>query len=79
MAATTAATAAAKATFNEPSLHEQIMQLRAVDNWTNLGFLAFEYLCIAGVSAATIGFCEHRAAWGWPGAGTYRSVWSRWC
>ena len=50
--------------FNEVVLHEQIMRLRAVNNVTNLTFLANEYLCIAAVMGGTIVFCEYRGAWG---------------
>jgi fatty acid desaturase len=49
--------------FNESALHEQIMRLRAVNNVTNLAFLAFEYLCIAAVIGGAIVFCEYRGAW----------------
>src|SRR5687767_6785569 len=50
--------------FNESALHEQIMRQRAVNNVTNLAFLAFEYLCIAAVIGGAIVFCEYRGAWG---------------
>jgi fatty acid desaturase len=50
--------------FGEPSLHREIMELRQVDNWTNLAFITFEYLCVLGVISAAVGFCELRAGWG---------------
>ncbi|MBV8318194.1 MAG: fatty acid desaturase [Planctomycetaceae bacterium] len=40
------------------------MRLRDVDNVTNLGYLAWEYLCLAGVLAGAVGFCEYRGSWG---------------
>lgn len=55
-------------TFNDAHLLEQILRLRVVDNVTNLGYLAREYLGIAAVIAAAIGFAENRAAWGLPWA-----------
>jgi fatty acid desaturase len=51
-------------TFEHPGLQRGIMRLRQVDNVTNLGYLAFEYLCLAAVIAAAIGFGQSRAAWG---------------
>jgi fatty acid desaturase len=53
--------------FNEPALDEQIRRIRAVDNLTNLKYVAFEYLCLAAVLGGTIGFRESRKAWelGW--------------
>ncbi|WP_422928524.1 fatty acid desaturase family protein [Singulisphaera sp. PoT] len=56
--------AARRPAFNAPELQEEIMRLRAVDNWTNLGYLASEYLCIAAVMASAIVFSEFRASWG---------------
>jgi fatty acid desaturase len=50
--------------FNDPALREHLMKMRAVDNVTNLGYVAFEYLCLAAVLGGTIAFCESRAAWG---------------
>jgi fatty acid desaturase len=58
----------ARPRFNEPSLHAEIMRLRVVDNVTNLGYLAWEYVCLAAVIGGAIGFCEHRQAWGLPWA-----------
>lgn len=51
-------------TFNEPALAAEIMRLRAVDNVTNLAYLAMEYLCLAAVIGGTILFCEYRGTWG---------------
>lgn len=50
--------------FGEPTLRREIMDLRQVDNLTNVGFIALEYLCLFCVLAGTIGFCEYRASWG---------------
>jgi fatty acid desaturase len=55
---------ASKPAFNDPGLHAQIMRLRAVDNVTNLGYLAREYLGIGAVLVGAIAFCESRASWG---------------
>jgi fatty acid desaturase len=58
-----------RARFNDPDLNSAIMQLRVVDQVTNLGFLAFEYTCLAGVIGATAWFRYWRSAaahsWGW--------------
>ena len=55
--------------FNAPELRAEIARLREVDNLTNLGYLAFEYLCLASVIGATAAFAENRGslgiAWGW--------------
>ena len=56
--------AATRPGFGDPTLRREIMDLRQVDNLTNLGFIAFEYLCLFFVLAGTIGFCEYRALWG---------------
>ena len=61
-----------------PALHDQIMRLRAVDNVTNLAFLAGEYLCLAAVMGGAITFCEHGGPGGWPGLGRPRVAWP-WC
>src|SRR5487761_2349926 len=50
--------------FGEPTLRREIMDLRQVDNLTNVGFIAIEYFCLFCVLAGTIGFCEYRASWG---------------
>ena len=44
----------------------QIMRLRAVDNHTNLAFLAFEYLSLAVVIGGAVVFAEYRQSWGLP-------------
>ncbi len=51
-------------TFEDPALQRQIMQLRQVDNITNLGYLAFEYLCLAVVIGGAVVFAEYRQSWG---------------
>ncbi len=42
----------------------KIKRLRVIDNFTNLAFLANEYLCLAAVIGGTILFCEYRGSWG---------------
>jgi fatty acid desaturase len=55
--------------FNDARLNEEIMRLRVIDHVTNLGFLAIEYLCLAGVIGGTVWFRSWRSAgghpWGW--------------
>ena len=48
----------ARPKFNAADFNDEIMQLRAVDNVTNLGFLAFEYACIAVVIGGAVAFRE---------------------
>ena len=48
---------------SETALHHEIMRLRQVDNHTNLGFLALEYLCMALVAGVAIVFAEYRESW----------------
>ena len=50
--------------FDAPGLDAQVRTLREVDNVTNLGYLALEYLCIAATIAGAVGFAEWRAGWG---------------
>ena len=57
-----------KPSFGEPSLDDDIRRLRTADNVTNLGYIAWEYLCIALVIGGTVAFCEYRAGWGVPWA-----------
>ncbi len=64
MAVTTETTT--KPDFGEPSLDDEIRRLRPVDNYTNLGYIALEYLSLAAVIGGTVGFCEFRARWGLP-------------
>jgi fatty acid desaturase len=54
--------------FNSPELRAEIARLREVDNVTNLGYLAFEYLCLAAVIGGVVAFGESRASWGIPWA-----------
>jgi fatty acid desaturase len=60
---------AARPTFNDPGLHQEIMRLRAVDHATNLGFLAIEYGCLAAIIGGAIAFREWRGgsglSWWW--------------
>lgn len=50
--------------FADPELNSRINQLRRVDNRTNLGYLALDYLAIAAVIAGAVTFAESRAGWG---------------
>jgi fatty acid desaturase len=54
----------ARPSFDDPTLHREIMQLRRVDNFTNLYYLLFEYACLATIVATAVVFAESRAAWG---------------
>jgi fatty acid desaturase len=54
----------AKPRFGDSSLHREIMELRQVDNLTNLIYIGFEYFCLFCVISGAIGFCEYRANWG---------------
>jgi len=40
------------------------MQLRQVDNHTNLCYLALEYLCLVAVIGGAVAFAEYRTGWG---------------
>jgi fatty acid desaturase len=51
-------------TFEDASLQREIMQLRRVDNHTNLLFLAREYLSLIMMIGGTIIFAEYRGAAG---------------
>ncbi|MGO9598557.1 MAG: fatty acid desaturase family protein [Isosphaeraceae bacterium] len=50
--------------FGDRDLQHQIMQLRRIDNITNLICLAIEYVLLAGVIGGAIFFSESRAGWG---------------
>ncbi len=52
------------AKFDDPALNAQIHRLRRVDNRTNLGYLALDYLAIAAVVVGAVGFAESHAGWG---------------
>ncbi len=54
--------------FDDPALVTRINQLRRVDNRTNLGYIALEYLGLAAVIGGAVAFAEHRAGWGLPWA-----------
>jgi fatty acid desaturase len=54
--------------FNSPELRSEIARLREVDNITNLGYLAIEYLCLGAVIGGAVVFGEWRAAGGLPWA-----------
>lgn len=51
-------------TFDDPALVARINGLRRVDNWTNLGYLARDYLCLAATIGVAITFAELRGSWG---------------
>jgi hypothetical protein len=59
----------ARPKFNEPALNQEIMRLRSIGHVTNLGFLTFEYLCVAAVIGAVVlvgrGRLEAGLAWVW--------------
>ncbi len=54
--------------FANPDLQREIMKLRAVDNSTNLFYLAMDYVCLIVVMGDTVAFAQFRARWGlaWP-------------
>ncbi|HWE36347.1 MAG TPA: fatty acid desaturase [Isosphaeraceae bacterium] len=55
--------------FDAPALRDRIRPLRDVDNVTNLGYLALEYLGMIAVIAVAVTFAEYRGtlglAWAW--------------
>jgi fatty acid desaturase len=51
-------------TFEDRALQHQIMELRQADNFSNLLYLALEYLCLAVVIGGAVIFAEYRQAWG---------------
>jgi fatty acid desaturase len=51
-------------TFEDPALHRQIMQLRQLNNVTNLVYLAIEYLSLTVVIGVAVVFAEYRQSWG---------------
>jgi fatty acid desaturase len=53
-----------RATFDDPALHRQIMELRQVNNVTNLLFLAKEWLCLIALIGGAVVFAEYRQSWG---------------
>lgn len=52
------------AAMDHRQLHALIRPFRKLDNVTNFFYLAADYCVLAGTIAATIIFCEQRAAWG---------------
>jgi fatty acid desaturase len=50
--------------FAEPALQAELAKLREVNNYTNLGWLAMEWVTIVVASGLAILFSESRAAWG---------------
>jgi fatty acid desaturase len=53
-------------TFEDRSLQREIMQLRQVDNYTNVFYLALEYLSLVLVIGGAVVFAEYREVWGLP-------------
>lgn len=51
-------------TLNSRELNTLIHPLRFRDNYTNLGYIAIEYLTLAAILISTITFCELRESWG---------------
>jgi fatty acid desaturase len=51
-------------TFEDPVLQRHLMALRKVDNFTNLIYLAVEYLTLLVVAGFAIVFSESRLSWG---------------
>jgi fatty acid desaturase len=51
-------------TFENAGLQREIMQLRSVDNLTNLIYLAGDYLTLIAVMGAAIIFAQDRESWG---------------
>jgi fatty acid desaturase len=49
-------------------LARRLADLRGADDFTNLGWLAWEYACLAALIGGAIAFAECRAAWGLPWA-----------
>lgn len=49
---------------NSKVLNQQISKLRELDNITNLLYLAADYLTLAAIAAATVGFYFARESWG---------------
>jgi fatty acid desaturase len=54
----------ARPRFSDVALNDAIMRLRVVDHVTNLGFLAFEYICLATVIGGAVGYRHWRIAAG---------------
>jgi fatty acid desaturase len=52
-------------TFKDPVLQQQIMDMRQVDNVTNLLYLALEYASLILVIGGAVLFAEYRSIWGW--------------
>ncbi len=50
--------------FNSREFRSELARLREVDRFANLGFLAWEYLCLAGVVGGAVVFGEWRQSWG---------------
>src|SRR5215813_8990459 len=53
-------------TFEDRGLQNQIMQLRRVNNVTNLLYLALEYLSLVVIIGGAVLFAEFRGSWGLP-------------
>src|SRR5208283_4871588 len=53
-----------QSSFASPALQREIMKLRHLDNFTNLFYLAMEYLCLIMVIGSTVAFTQFRVRWG---------------
>jgi fatty acid desaturase len=51
-------------TLEDSALQREIMRLRYADNYTNLLFLGWEYVCLAAVIGGSVIFAEYRQSWG---------------
>jgi fatty acid desaturase len=62
-------TSAERPLFGDATLQREIMQLRRVDNHTNLAFLALEYVSLIAVIGGAVAFAEYRqsmeVSWFW--------------
>ena len=51
--------------LHDPKLRVALRELRETDNFTNLGYLALDYLTIVAVAVTAIGWSLTRQSWGW--------------
>jgi len=52
--------------LRSPSVTQKMRELRRINNFTNLGFLALDYCCLIATIGSTIYFAENRVGWGIP-------------
>jgi fatty acid desaturase len=50
--------------FESPDLQREITQLRHLDNFTNLFYMAMEYSCLIAVIGSAVAFAHFRGTWG---------------